>query len=126
MRDRSFSDLAHELRTPLTSIRLVVETLQNRLEPPLDRWINRLMQEVDRLINLVQSWLELTQMEANPAIQLQAKAVEVRSLIASVWETLEPLAKRQNLSLTYSGPDNLWIQGRSSPHLPGFSQFTGQ
>ncbi|WP_392533035.1 sensor histidine kinase [Nostoc sp. C117] len=109
-RDRSFSDLAHELRTPLTSIRLVVETLQNRLEPPLNRWVNRLMQEVDRLISLVQSWLELTQMEANPNIQLQAKAVELRSLITSVWETLEPLAQRQNLSLTYSGPENLWIK----------------
>ncbi|NDJ22468.1 PAS domain-containing protein [Nostoc sp. B(2019)] len=109
-RDRSFSDLAHELRTPLTSIRLVVETLQKRLEPPLDRWVNRLMQEVDRLINLVQSWLELTQMEANPAIQLQAEAVEVRSLITCVWETLEPLAQRQNLSLSYSGPDKLWIK----------------
>ncbi|MEH2121590.1 sensor histidine kinase [Nostoc sp.] len=110
IRDRSFSDLAHELRTPLTSIRLVVETLQTRLEPPLDRWVNRLMQEVDRLINLVQSWLELTQMEANPNMQLQAKPVELRSLIASVWETLEPLAVRQHLSLTYSGPENLWIK----------------
>ncbi|MEH2412360.1 sensor histidine kinase [Nostoc sp.] len=110
IRDRSFSDLAHELRTPLTSIRLVVETLQNRLEPPLNRWVNRLMQEVDRLINLVQSWLELTQMEANPNMQLQAKAVELRSLIASVWETLEPLAQRQHLSFSYSGPENLWIK----------------
>ncbi|MEH2254320.1 sensor histidine kinase [Nostoc sp.] len=110
IRDRSFSDLAHELRTPLTSIRLVVETLQNRLEPPLNRWVNRLMQEVDRLINLVQSWLELTQMEANPNMQLQAKAVELRSLIASVWETLEPLAQHQHLSLAYSGPENLWIK----------------
>lgn len=110
IRDRSFSDLAHELRTPLTSIRLVVETLQIRLEPPLDRWVNRLMQEVDRLINLVQSWLELTQMEANPNMQLQAKAVELRSLIASVWETLEPLAQRQHLSLAYSGLENLWIK----------------
>ena len=110
IRDRSFSDLAHELRTPLTSIRLVVETLQTRLEPPLNRWVNRLMQEVDRLINLVQSWLELTQMEANPNMQLQAKAVELRSLIASVWETLEPLAQRQHLSLAYSGLENLWIK----------------
>ncbi|MFN6465808.1 MAG: sensor histidine kinase [Nostoc sp. DedVER02] len=110
VRDRSFSDLAHELRTPLTSIRLVVETLQIRLEPPLNRWVNRLMQEVDRLINLVQSWLDLTQMEANPTMQLQAKAVELRSLITSVWETLEPLAQRQHLSLSYSGPENLWIK----------------
>ncbi|QFS47125.1 phoR, two-component system, OmpR family, phosphate regulon sensor histidine kinase PhoR [Nostoc sphaeroides CCNUC1] len=110
VRDRYFSDLAHELRTPLTSIRLVAETLQTRLEAPLNRWVNRLMQEVDRLINLVQSWLDLTQMEANPNMQLQAKAVELRSLITSVWETLEPLAVRQHLSLSYSGPENLWIK----------------
>ncbi|WYM03695.1 MAG: ATP-binding protein [Gloeotrichia echinulata CP02] len=113
-RDRSFSDLAHELRTPLTSIRLVVETLQNRLEPPLDRWVNRLMQEVDRLINLVQSWLELTQMETNPTMQLQLESVEVRSLIASVWETLEPLAVRQRLTIKYSGAETLWIKADRS------------
>jgi two-component system phosphate regulon sensor histidine kinase PhoR len=113
-RDRSFSDLAHELRTPLTSIRLVVETLQNRLEPPLDRWVNRLMQEVDRLINLVQSWLELTQMETNPTMQLQLESVEVRSLIASVWETLEPLAVRQHLTIKYSGAETLWIKADRS------------
>ncbi|MCC5658178.1 PAS domain-containing sensor histidine kinase [Nostoc sp. XA010] len=110
VRDRYFSDLAHELRTPLTSIRLVAETLQTRLEPPLNRWVNRLMQEVDRLINLVQTWLDLTQMEANPNMQLQAKTVELRSLITSVWETLEPLAVRQHLSLSYSGPENVWIK----------------
>jgi two-component system, OmpR family, phosphate regulon sensor histidine kinase PhoR len=110
VRDRSFSDLAHELRTPLTSISLVVETLQNRLEPPLNRWIDRLTQEVNRLINLVQNWLELTQMEATPDIQLHTEPVEVRSLITSVWETLEPLAQRQKLSLKYSGPENLWIK----------------
>lgn len=109
-RDRSFSDLAHELRTPLTSIRLVVETLQNRLDPPLNRWVNRLMQEVDRLINLVQSWLELTQMEANPAMQLHLEVLELRSLILSVWETLEPLTQKQHLSLSYKGPENLWIK----------------
>ncbi|GAX36182.1 sensor histidine kinase [Nodularia sp. NIES-3585] len=109
-RDRSFSDLAHELRTPLTSIRLVVETLQNRLDSPLNRWVDRLMQEVDRLINLVQSWLELTQMEANPTMQLHPEVLDVRSLITSVWETLEPLTQKRHLSLDYSGPENLWIE----------------
>jgi two-component system phosphate regulon sensor histidine kinase PhoR len=113
-RDRSFSDLAHELRTPLTSIRLVAETLQSRLEPPFDRWVNRLMQEVDRLINLVQSWLELTQMETNSTMLLHLEAVEVRSLIASVWETLEPLAKCQHLHISYSGLKNIYIQADKS------------
>lgn len=108
-RDRALSDLAHELRTPLTSIRLVVETLQNRLESPLDRWVNRLLQEVDRLIHLVQSWLELTQLETNPAIQLHRQPTELRSVITSVWENLEPLAQRQQLQLAYSGPENVWL-----------------
>lgn len=108
-RDRAFSDLAHELRTPLTSIRLVVETLQDRLQSPLNRWVDRLMLEVDRLINLVQSWLELTQLETNPAIQLNLQPTELRSLIDSVWESLEPLAQSNGLILEYSGLEKLWI-----------------
>jgi two-component system phosphate regulon sensor histidine kinase PhoR len=114
-RDRALSDLAHELRTPLTSIRLVVETLQDRLaEPLLNHWVKRLLQEVDRLIHLVQSWLELTQMETNPTIQLHRQPVEVRSLIASVWETLEPLAQVHQIKMAYSGSENLWINADPS------------
>jgi two-component system phosphate regulon sensor histidine kinase PhoR len=108
-RDRSFSDLAHELRTPLTSIRLVAETLQTRLDPPLNRWVVRLMQEVDRLINLVQNWLDLTQMEITSSIQLNLEMLEVRSLIFSVWENLEPLAANQHLTISYSGPEKVYI-----------------
>lgn len=113
-RDRALSDLAHELRTPLTSIRLVVETLQDRVEAPLNRWVNRLLDEVDRLIYLVQNWLDLTQLETNSITQLNRQPLEVRSLIASVWETLEPLAQRQQLKLTYSGPEQLRIYADKS------------
>jgi len=84
-RDRWVSDLAHELRTPLTSIRLS-RNLQEQLQPPIRQWIDRLLPEVDRLINLVQSWLELSQLEANPSKQLNCQPVELRSLIQSVWE----------------------------------------
>ncbi|MEC4818486.1 MAG: ATP-binding protein [Scytonema sp. PMC 1069.18] len=113
-RERAFSDLAHELRTPLTSIRLVVETLQDRLKPPLDRWVNRLLQEVDRLIHLVQTWLELTQLETNPTLQLRRQPVEVRSLILSAWETLEPLAQINQIQIAFSNLDNLWIHADES------------
>ncbi len=113
-RDRAFSDLAHELRTPLTSIRLVVETLQHRLDSPLKRWVDRLMVEVDRLINLVQSWLDLTQLETNPKMQLHCQALDLRSLLNSVWETLEPLSQRNQIEFSYSGPDHLWINADQS------------
>lgn len=113
-RDRAFSDLAHELRTPLTSIRLVVETLQDRVNPPIRRWINRLLEEVDRLIELVQSWLDLTRLETNPATQLNCQPLEIKALINSVWESLELIAQRQKVELAFSGVDNACINADKS------------
>ncbi|MDJ0619285.1 MAG: PAS domain-containing sensor histidine kinase [Calothrix sp. MO_192.B10] len=108
-RDRAFSDLAHELRTPLTSIRLVVETLQARLDAPFNRLVSRLLQEVDRLIHLVQSWLELTQLETSTSISLHRQPIELRSLIYSVWETLEPLAKHRQIQISDIDCENILI-----------------
>ncbi|MEO0933472.1 MAG: histidine kinase dimerization/phospho-acceptor domain-containing protein, partial [Cyanobacteria bacterium J06641_2] len=108
-RDRAFSDLAHELRTPLTSMRLVVETLQDRVDTPIVRWVNLLLKEVDRLIDLVQSWLDLTRLESNPATHLNCQPLEVQNLINSVWESLEPIAQRQKVQLAFSNVDNAWI-----------------
>ena len=109
-RNRWVSDLAHELRTPLTSIRLVVETLQEHLDPPLRRWVDRLVPEVDRLINLVQNWLELSQLEIDPSKQLSCQPLEARSLLLSTWQTLEPLARQKQIALAYSGPETLWLR----------------
>ncbi|NRB08601.1 MAG: PAS domain-containing sensor histidine kinase [Richelia sp.] len=113
-RDRAFSDLAHELRTPLTSIRLVVETLQSRLESPLSSLVSRLLQEVDRLINLVQSWLDLTQLETNSSMSLNCQPLELRTLILSVWETLEPIAERRQIQIYEIGGNNVLIHADKS------------
>lgn len=109
VRDRAFSDLAHELRTPLTSIRLVIETLQNQIEAPLDRWLNRLLKEVDRLIGLVNHSLDLNQLESNGSIRIHPEPLELHALINTVWESLEPAAQKHNLKLVYIGPENLWV-----------------
>ncbi|MBD2306271.1 PAS domain-containing protein [Chroococcidiopsis sp. FACHB-1243] len=113
-RDRWVSDLAHELKTPLTSILLVVEALQQQLEPPYKLWVDRLLPEVERLISLVQNWLELSQLELDPSRQLKREPVELRSLIDSVWHTIEPLAQRQQIRLSYSGAETLWIEADKS------------
>jgi two-component system, OmpR family, phosphate regulon sensor histidine kinase PhoR len=63
----------------------------------------------DRLINLVQTWLDLTQLEINPSLQVHREPTDLQKLITSVWESLEPLAQRQELSLSYSGPSDLVI-----------------
>lgn len=111
-RDRWMSDLAHELRTPLTSIQLVVETLIERLDPPMKNWVERLLPETQRLIQLVQDWLELNQIEANRS--LQTEPIPLQPLIRSVWQTLEPLADRQQVRWAYRELSNdtpLWLEG---------------
>lgn len=104
------SDLAHELRTPLTSIHLVAEALLDRVEKPKRRWVEQLLSETKRLSNFVQNWLELSYLEQNPSKSLSYELVELRALIQSVWQTLEPLAQQKQLCFAYSGPDTIWLK----------------
>lgn len=104
-RDRWMSDLAHELRTPLTSIQLVVETLVERLEGPMRSWVERLLPETQRLVSLVQDWLELSHIESQGT--LTTEPIDLQELIESVWQTLEPLAQQKSVRLSYSQSDAL-------------------
>ncbi len=99
--DRLFSDLTHELRTPLTSIRLVAETLQSQLQPPESRWLEQMLQETNRLIRLVEDWLEISQLEKRPQQHLKLENFPLKSLIESAWKTLQPIAQQKELQLSY-------------------------
>lgn len=113
-RNRWVSDLAHELRTPLTSIQLVAEMLPAHLQPPWNQRAERLLGEINRLIELVQEWLELCHLEAEPYKNLSRQPVELKSLIHRVWQTIEPLARQKQLTLTYSGLDYVSLQADES------------
>jgi len=113
-RNQWVSDLAHELRTPLTSIRLVAEALQGRVNPPESRWVNQLLQEINRLIDLLQNWLELSHLEQDPNKSLTYKSLDLNALIQSAWQRLEPLAEQKHLHLDYKGPDTLPIRADES------------
>ncbi|HHP7245704.1 MAG TPA: sensor histidine kinase [Elainellaceae cyanobacterium] len=109
-RDRWASDVAHELKTPLTSIRLVAETLQTRLDPPFRGWLTRLINETIRLSNLVQDLLDLGQLDRHSSDCLELVDADIVELVQSAWLNLEPLARKKNLELNYSGPERLIIQ----------------
>lgn len=113
-RDRTFSDLTHELRTPLTSISLVAENLLRRLQNPERRWVEQMLGETNRLIELVQEWLDLTQLQAAPNLTLKYETIKIYDLIQSVWQTLEPIAEKKNVSLTYQGDRELTISADRS------------
>ncbi len=109
-RDRLTSDVAHELKTPLTSIRLVAETLQPRIEPPNRQWIDRLLNETIRLSRLVQDLLDLSQLDLNPSQRLRLTSIDLVKLIATVWQSLEPLASEKQVQFHYSGLESVMIR----------------
>lgn len=102
-RDRWTSDVAHELKTPLTSIRLVGETLRNRIDPALVTWADRLLREVNRLSALVDDMLSLSHLEQQPPQRLEE--TDLVTLLYQAWQSLEPQAKLRNKVLEYQGPD---------------------
>lgn len=113
-RNQWFSNLAHELKTPLTSVRLVAEALRGSLEPTAKRWVEQMLRETDRLINLVEDWLELSQMEKDPSTILRYQTVELGSLVQLVWQTLAPLAEQKQISLSYYEPEVICLEADQS------------
>ena len=102
-RDRAFSDLTHELRTPLTSIALVSEWLETRLQDPERRRVSQMSEQIQRLMNLVEDWLELSQLQENPHHSLSLEPLNLERTIHSAWGVLEPLAQRKEITLNYQG-----------------------
>lgn len=113
-RDRAFSDLTHELRTPLTAISLVSERLQERLSDPERRWAGQMLKETHRLINLVEDWLDLSQIQENPHQSLSLESLNLPDLITSAWQILEPIAQQKQITLTYQGSHNIPYDGDRS------------
>lgn len=113
-RERTFSNLTHELRTPLTAISLVAENLLRRLQNPERRWVEQMLKETNRLIELVQEWLDLTQLEVNPNRTLKYETINLHELIQSVWQTLEPIASRKQVTLFQQGDRHLTISADRS------------
>jgi two-component system, OmpR family, phosphate regulon sensor histidine kinase PhoR len=113
-RDRAFSDLTHELKTPLTSIALVAENLLQRLQNPELGWVEQMLKEIERLSDLVREWLDLTELEADPERFLKYESIELNELIESVWQTLEPIAKKKAVTLNYSESEQITLEADKS------------
>jgi heavy metal sensor kinase len=99
-------DVSHELRTPLTAIRSVGEVglREHRDEAAYRAIIASMLEEVDRLTNLVDRLLTLSRAETGQA-KLALDVVDLRDLAEDVVGYLGVLAeeKRQSLALDCVG-----------------------
>ncbi len=100
------SFLAHELKTPLTAVigyselllRLQQQNVNADSASPTIRSIERVLQGGRHLLRIVNDSLELSRYEANQ-IKLNLEFVNVRSMIATVSEMIEPRAQAEGLDM---------------------------
>ncbi len=107
------ANVSHELRTPLTTIRAMAETLQD--EPGnrelLDRYLAKIIAEVDRLSLIANDLLILSAAESNP---VRKHGCNIAEVFRSVVQQLGPKAHDKGLKLEFTGPSDLVIEANQA------------
>lgn len=97
-----FSHMSHELRTPLASIKegttMLIEGLGGEVSEKQQRILKIIAQESNRLIDLVNSLLDLSRIEAG-MLQYQFAPTDLASLVKKSLETLVPLAEAKSIAI---------------------------
>jgi len=102
MRRELVGNISHELRTPIAGIKAMVETLKDSAiddkEAAMD-FLTRIDSEVDRLTQMVSELTELSRIETGRT-ELRISPVNLNLLAEEVIAQLNPLAQRQQVTIT--------------------------
>lgn len=100
LKSQFVSDVSHELRTPLTNIRLYLDLLRGTVDrTKVERYLDTLSRESDRLANLIDDLLSLSRLDAG-AVALEPRPVDINRLLGSLVDDRLALAGQRGLDLT--------------------------
>ena len=109
---REFSaNVSHELKTPLTSISGFAELMSQGLVPPdkVREFSLDIQKECTRLTNLVEDIIDLSRLEEGGG-DMTWEDTDLYTLCDDVLQNLEPVAKRQTVTLRLAG-ESLQVRG---------------
>jgi len=99
LKSQFVSDVSHELRTPLTNIRLYLDLLETTEDKAkIERYLETLTRESERLANLIDDLLSLSRLEAG-ATPFNPEPVDVGELLLALVEDRRSLAASRGLEL---------------------------
>lgn len=102
MRRELVGNISHELRTPLAGIKAMVETLKDSSiddKAVATDFLARINNEVDQLTQMVSELTQLSRIETGTA-ELQMAPTNLNLLIEEVVAQLNPLAERQQVTIS--------------------------
>lgn len=105
------SNVSHELRTPLTAIRTTAEALLTSAKNDtqlLDRFLQTIIREADRLSNLVGDLIEIVRISSGVAT-VERSECNVTDIVAQAVEVVRPLAKQKDITIDVDVPDGLTV-----------------
>lgn len=96
-------NIAHDLRSPIARIRAISEsTLSSKQQLTTEDYQNSIsdtLEECDRLINLINTTLDVAEAEADISSS-EKQSIDVSQLVAEACELFEPLAEQKSIQFT--------------------------
>ena len=103
-------NVSHELRTPLTAIKGYVETLEEEIKGEARHYLKIIKKHTERLINIVQDLLLLSELEEKGLTQIKEK-VNLEETAKNVFKIFEQKAKEKGLELNLICEGILVVKG---------------
>jgi len=118
------SHIAHELKTPIAIIHSYAEGLKEHIaEEKRDKYIDVILEEVERTDNMVLEMLDLSRLEAGK-VKLSRDDFSLIALTKSIFEKLEMVTQAKELQVEFSFPKEFIItadEGRIAQVIENFA-----
>lgn len=115
-----FAAASHDLRQPLTALAYNAASVQALAQASGDATLQRVGAGIGRALaesrSLLDSLLEISELDAGAVVAKQ-ETVDIRQLLATVAETLAPVARERRLSLICNADDTAPLIARTDPAL---------
>lgn len=98
------TNITHEIRTPLTVILGFTSILRQGVRSEYQRFVNLIERSGRRLLMMLDSMLDLAQLEAG-TLEIEQKSQNVFEVVESAVETIRPLADEKGLNLDVKFPE---------------------
>lgn len=113
LRSDFLANASHELKTPVASLLGYIETLRGHAKDDpkaREKFLAIMQSQAERMQRLIEDLLSLRRIELTEHIA-PTEATDLVLACRTAMESVQPLAKGQNIKLVYDGPDRAPVQG---------------